>query len=63
MFNKVLEIKSTDDETRQLLAECCTAMNTEYVRMKKIKRVERVRNACGPVSPNLYLHQCANIKI
>ena len=42
MFNKVLEIKSTDDEARQLLAECCTAMNNEYVRMKKIKRIERV---------------------
>ena len=42
MFNKVLEIKTQDDETRGLLAECCTAMNAEYVRMKKIKRIERV---------------------
>jgi enolase len=42
MFNKVLEIKSTDKEARQLLADCCSAMNAEYIRMKKLKRVERV---------------------
>ena len=39
----MLEIKSTDEETRGLLAECCSAMNAEYVRMKKIKRLDKVR--------------------
>ncbi len=48
MFNKVLESKSTDEEARRLLGDCCAAMNGEYVRMKKIKRVERVRAASTP---------------
>ena len=51
MFNKVLEIKTQDDESRGLLAECCAAMNAEYVRMKKIKRIERTKNPDMKVSP------------
>ena len=43
MFNKVLEIKPQDENARRQLSECCALMNTEYQRMKGIKRVTKVR--------------------
>lgn len=46
MFNRVLELKPHDTEARGALNECCSAMNNEYVRMKKVKRTTKVRALC-----------------
>eukprot|EP00951_Prasinocladus_malaysianus_P014001 scaffold106432_cov23-Prasinocladus_malaysianus.AAC.1 len=47
MFNKVLEIKPSSDEARGALNECCSRMNSEYKRMKELKRTIRVKSKAG----------------
>lgn len=42
MFNKVLELKPHDETARRHMGECCTAMNSDYQRMKGIKKMDKV---------------------
>lgn len=50
MFTKVLEIKPQDDNARRQLSECCAIMNTEYQRMKGIKKMDKALNPNAPLT-------------
>ncbi|KAG1677443.1 hypothetical protein FOA52_001898 [Chlamydomonas sp. UWO 241] len=50
MFNKVLEIKSSDDQARRLLGECCAAMNAEYQKMRNVKRQAKTLDPDCPLT-------------
>jgi len=49
MFNRVLEAKPGDPAAAGALNSCCADMNTEYVRMKKIKISTKMSSADGPI--------------